>query len=84
MTDPYPSRTPSLDDADCGMCLTPADIGVPGPGIAYAHPGCPFHGSCPEFVPSAHMDDAGRGLCGRCGAYADEHFRGGPIQEDRS
>lgn len=69
-------RTPSLDDTDCGMCLTPGDIGLPGPGIAYAHPGCPYHGSCPEFVATARMDGAGRGLC-VCGAYEDEHFRGG-------
>lgn len=26
-----------------GLCVTGADIGVPGPGVAYAHPGCPEH-----------------------------------------
>ena len=83
MNNPYPPSTPSLNDSDCGMCLTPADIGMPGVGIVQAHPGCPFHGSCPEFVPSADMDGAGRGLCGQCGAYADEHFRGGQTTEVR-
>lgn len=36
-------------DEECnGICLTPADIGLPeygGPGVvAYAHPDCPAHG----------------------------------------
>jgi hypothetical protein len=36
-------------EAECnGVCLTPADIGLPeygGPGVvAYAHPDCPEHG----------------------------------------
>jgi predicted nucleic acid-binding Zn ribbon protein len=35
-------------DAECnGICLTPADIGLPeysSAGIAYAHPDCPVHG----------------------------------------
>lgn len=26
-----------------GLCLTSADMGVPGYGIAYPHPGCPAH-----------------------------------------
>lgn len=26
-----------------GLCLYSADIGVPGYGVAYAHPGCPLH-----------------------------------------
>ncbi|AWY07316.1 hypothetical protein SEA_ARACELI_77 [Streptomyces phage Araceli] len=34
--------------AECnGICLTPADIGLPeysAAGIAYAHPDCPEHG----------------------------------------
>lgn len=30
--------------ADCdGLCVTAADIGVPGHGVAHAHPGCPLH-----------------------------------------
>lgn len=36
-------------DTECnGICLTPADLGLPeysGPGVvAYAHPDCPEHG----------------------------------------
>jgi hypothetical protein len=31
-----------------GLCLDSADIGVPGYGIAYAHPGCPLHGADEE------------------------------------
>lgn len=26
-----------------GLCVDSSDIGVPGYGIAYAHPGCPLH-----------------------------------------
>lgn len=26
-----------------GLCIDSADIGVPGYGIAYPHPGCPLH-----------------------------------------
>lgn len=84
--DPYPPLTPGLNAADCGMCLTAADIGVGGLGIAYAHPGCPHHGSCAEFVPSSQTDGAGRVLC-QCGAYEDEHFLDGestPFDPDTS
>jgi hypothetical protein len=46
-----------------GMCLTGSDIGVPGYGIAYAHPGCPLH------------DPGNRCRCGhpdRCNSYTHE------------
>lgn len=26
-----------------GLCISSADVGVPGYGIAYAHPDCPLH-----------------------------------------
>ena len=30
--------------ANCdGLCIDSADVGVPGYGIAYPHPGCPLH-----------------------------------------
>lgn len=39
---------PLMDEGECnGICLTPADIGLPEfsyAGIAYAHPDCPLHG----------------------------------------
>lgn len=43
---PLPAAYPDLG---CnGICLTPADLGLPeysGPGaVAYAHPDCPEHG----------------------------------------
>ena len=49
---PQPAPFPTLagpEDIGCnGICLTPADIGLPeysGPGVvAYAHPDCPEHG----------------------------------------
>lgn len=31
--------TPECD----GLCVTSADVGVPGYGVAYPHPGCPEH-----------------------------------------
>lgn len=48
--------------AECnGICLTPADIGLPeygGPGVvAYAHPDCPEHGDPLE-------DDENSETCG--------------------
>lgn len=49
-----------------GICLTPADIGLPEYshlGVAYAHPDCPEHGD-PVEDPSEHT-------CG--GGY--EHLR---------
>lgn len=33
------SAQPTCD----GLCVDSADIGVPGYGIAYPHPGCPLH-----------------------------------------
>lgn len=39
-----------MTDPTCdGLCVDSADIGVPGYGIAYPHPGCPLHdpgGAC--------------------------------------
>jgi len=26
-----------------GLCVLPADVGVPAAGVAYPHPGCPLH-----------------------------------------
>lgn len=26
-----------------GLCVTAADIGIPGDAVAYPHPGCPLH-----------------------------------------
>lgn len=38
------TTAPAEPEPECdGLCLTGADIGVPGPGVAYAHPGCPAH-----------------------------------------
>jgi hypothetical protein len=35
---------PGPGEAGCdGLCVTGADIGVPGYGVAYPHPGCPAH-----------------------------------------
>lgn len=54
--------------AECnGICLTPADIGLPeysSAGIAYAHPDCPEHGDPQE-------EDGEAGICGS----GDEHQR---------
>ena len=43
---PFPPLAgPDEDDQCNGICLTAADIGLPGyGGIAYAHPDCPEHG----------------------------------------
>ena len=62
------------DPPECnGMCLTGSDIGVPGSGIAYAHPSCEVHGTgCPGFE-GGHHDGVFREICVHCGAYADEH-----------
>lgn len=59
-------------NAECnGLCLDSGDVGVPGYGIAYAHPTCPEHGDPHEFAPvDVHCSGAVR--C-RCGAYEDEH-----------
>ena len=47
--------------AECdGMCLDSADIGVPGYGIAYPHPGCPLH---------APGEVCGCGQPRRCNSY---------------
>lgn len=48
-----------------GICLTPADIGLPeygGPGVvAYPHPDCPEHGDpledCPELETCSPGED---------------------------
>lgn len=32
------------DQPECdGLCFFGADLGVPGYGVAYAHPSCPLH-----------------------------------------
>lgn len=64
-----------MSDSICAMCLRASDIGVytVGDPIAYAHPGCPDHGRCTEFVLGPRVDNAGRPLCGHCLAYEDEH-----------
>jgi hypothetical protein len=37
-------QAPEAPAACDGMCVTPADIGLPGyDGVAYPHPGCPLH-----------------------------------------
>jgi hypothetical protein len=36
------SQDPRTVECD-GLCVTAADVGVPGHGVAYAHPGCPAH-----------------------------------------
>lgn len=38
-----------------GLCVTSADIGVPGYGVAYPHPGCPLH--APDEVCQCGMPD---------------------------
>jgi hypothetical protein len=31
-------------DRQCdGLCITARDLGLPYPGVAYPHPGCPAH-----------------------------------------
>lgn len=53
----------SDDDSECnGICLTPADIGLPeysSAGIAYAHPDCPVHGYPQEKDPSEDVCGGG-------------------------
>lgn len=64
---------------DCnGYCLRASDHGVPVPGdpVAHAHPDCAAHGDPHGFVPGGGSDGAGRPLCDRCRAYADEHAGG--------
>lgn len=39
MSGPHPVPEMFCD----GLCVTAADIGLPGFGVAYAHPGCPEH-----------------------------------------
>lgn len=53
-----------MSDDECnGICLTPADIGLPeygGPGVvAYAHPDCPEHGDPLEEHDDRDVCDAG-------------------------
>lgn len=39
-----PERIARLREPKCdGLCIDSADIGVPGYGVAYPHPGCPLH-----------------------------------------
>jgi hypothetical protein len=63
-----------------GVCITPADIGLPGyGGVAYAHPMCPEHGEPHEFRWNGKTHDTHDGLlrwC-ECGAYEDEHAKRG-------
>lgn len=54
-----------------GLCIDSGDVGVPGYGIAYAHPACPEHGGPHAFDP-VDMHHSGAARC-RCGAYEDEH-----------
>jgi hypothetical protein len=40
---------PLSDEPWCdGLCLTAADIGLPGDAVAYPHPSCPLHS--PDMV----------------------------------
>ncbi len=42
---PFPTLAGPEDIGCNGICLTPADIGLPEyGGVAYAHPDCPEHG----------------------------------------
>jgi len=54
----------SGEESECnGICLTPADIGLPEYGgtgvIAYAHPDCPAHGDPLEDGPELEMCSPG-------------------------
>lgn len=60
-----------MTEATCdGLCIDSADIGVPGYGVAYPHPGCPLHApgqKCPCDHPNCisythERDDAGNRL----------------------
>lgn len=45
-----------------GICLSPADIGLPEyshVGVAYAHPDCPEHGDPQEEDPAAEICGGG-------------------------
>lgn len=52
-----------MDDECNGICLTPADIGLPEYGgagvVAYAHPDCPEHGYPVEEDPDAEICGGG-------------------------
>lgn len=41
-------RSYSTEPECDGLCVDSADIGIPGYGVAYPHPGCPLH--APEQV----------------------------------
>lgn len=53
----------SSDEPECnGICLTPADIGLPeysSAGIAYPHPDCPAHGDPMDEDPEAEICGGG-------------------------
>lgn len=55
------------DDLCNGICLTPADIGLPEYGgprvIAYAHPDCPEHGDPLDDFPELDLCDGGDETC---------------------
>lgn len=62
---------------NCGVCLYPADLGVPGGSEpAYVNPICPDHGEDPDHeyqeVRVHQLHEGPLGVC-RCGAYRDEH-----------
>jgi len=45
-----------MSESACdGLCITGADIGIPGPGVAYPHPSCPEH--APDAVCRCGMPD---------------------------
>lgn len=58
---PFPPQAGPDDDQCNGICLTPADIGLPeygSAGIAYAHPDCPEHGDPWDDVPDPTYEAA--------------------------
>jgi hypothetical protein len=66
--------------AECnGICLTPADVGLPeysSAGIAYAHPNCPEHGDLQE-------EDSEETVCGR-GDESLRYVRADGIETEQS
>lgn len=62
------SGTASYVAPECdGVCLYSADVGVPGYGVAYAHPGCPLHD--PDDQPAPVVVDR----CPECRTPAAQH-----------
>lgn len=39
-----------------GLCVTGADIGIPGPGVAYPHPSCLLHSPETAVCPCGSPD----------------------------